>query len=389
MRPLALGITLLGIVVLLCGCQEVLLTLGLLAQRAQFEQALAGTPCAGRPCEPRAWMRIAPSRDYEERGDGQTTLWSISALNARVPGAGCLLHLTLPYVEPYNEDNGTGELFRALRVRRSDLKLAIMSQTGRVHVASFGASTEEATASLDAVGIAWSNVSGQLAVVSPSPSGQDADDFLLRLMDEALNELQSLPFNLVPAERLNGGDLSPVVVSWSSDDLWIAVSVRGETAIGQPLPPPGCVLLPLGDGGAITRPLYSAYFVGPDQLVASEPSAGGTFALGQVYLYRLEQERLVRVSRVFSARCVITSDPLTGVFLTCEPFPPAIGLPIVGFRMPNREPQRIIEPGIELAIVPWNEQTRAVLDAAGLSPDRLTGDPETGYCALPAGLGDE
>lgn len=241
------------------------------------------------------------------------------------------------------------------------LLVAVAAENGDVFVADFGSSTARASASLNALGLAWSNAGDRLAVATRDP---DSGSATLLILDEELVELAR--YDIAPVDS-DAANLPRAAVSWSADDARVAVSGNAG---------PGLSIVSLSDGTQQRGEFFNAYFVGTDKLVASAPGLFGD----SVRVIMLRQDGLQIGKIIDDALRVLASHPPTGVFIaevTVRSFESAN----VGIRTIDVGPavQWVYFNDLVFSLTPLDEAL-PTLEATGYGPDTPPQPDLNGNC---------
>ena len=198
-------------------------------------------------------------------------------------------------------------------MRRTDLRLALAVDSGRLVLAEFGSADALAETPLAAIGVAWSNGGDRLAVVTRADSG---GAYVLHILTSDFTSLATMETALPP----EGEDVPAwrLAVSWNSDDSLIAVSTdvaRDPNAL------PRAVIVDSELVGVVAEPaLANLYFIGQDVLVGIDeapPAYDGS--AGDVVIVELRGGAMAEVDRISGPAWVLGSDAPTGVFASIEP----------------------------------------------------------------------
>jgi hypothetical protein len=199
-------------------------------------------------------------------------------------------------------------------VRAADQRLALVTEAGRLILADFGQTEALAEMHLDAVGVSWNNAGDHLGVAVRSTT---PPHYRLQILTPEFDPLREFEVDL----PLPGPDAIDwrLVVSWNSDDTWIAVSTDAPRA-GEL--EPRAVLLDLQTGRATAAAISSVFFIGRSTFVGiDEPRPAQLSGLAGRGLVEGDMaDGLVReVRRIPGAHWVVASDPRSGVFAALEP----------------------------------------------------------------------
>ncbi len=166
------------------------------------------------------------------------------------------------------------------------LELAIVEQDGDLSIFPLGQAEAAASIDLGAVGVAWSNTGDRLAVVTRDRSQPAEQAHQLLILSPQLEELDRFALDLPVSDRSRDLIHDRFVVSWNGDDTQIAVSTTVACSTGlatdfcdQWRVIPRCNVVRLSDGRTQILPLYDAWFVGTNTLVATPASDAPHIAL--------------------------------------------------------------------------------------------------------------
>ncbi len=236
-------------------------------------------PCSGEACDNTRWviMTLAGSDDLEHARQ-QVAIF--------LPGACGIERVQLPDLSPLNGGD-TQVRLAAWSVRPAgSLELAITDTSGNLAIVGLNGPETAQTKSLGAVGVAWSNAGDRLAVVTRDRSQPAEQAHQLLILSPQLEELDRFALDLPVSDRSRDLIHDRFVVSWNGDDTQIAVSTTVACSTGlatdfcdQWRVIPRCNVVRLSDGRTQILPLYDAWFVGTNTLVATPASDAPHIAL--------------------------------------------------------------------------------------------------------------
>ncbi len=278
------------------GCSA-LFALATVAAVAASEVRLSSTPCRGLPCDRANWMVVGTDGGYGG------LMWP----EAEAFGYEYAFIPRLP-------DGRTTENVISASMRRSDQRLALVTDAGRLILAELGDPEALAIRELGAVGVGWSNAGDRIAVAVQSAG---ATPYVLNMLTSELVPVGEFELDMPPRDDSWTGRL---VISWSADDSLVAVSTDVVRAPDVPL---RAVVFDARAGGVVAEAeLATLFFLGTDTLLGVEsplPWEHSSGDRGEFVVVEIGGSGLQVTRRVRGPQKLLASDPPTGVFATIEP----------------------------------------------------------------------
>lgn len=318
--------------------------------------------CRDQECDQDRWLLVEVYRPTSSSAGGSPTAGG--SVSAWLPGNPAFTTLEfIPRTDPV----------LTASMNPVTLDLATVARSGTLYLSSFASSHSDAQASLNAVGVAWSNAGDRLAVVRCADTARCA----LEVMTPELDTLQTIPLEPTPPpdEMLDQG----VAVSWNTTDTLVVVSAQENAPLIPAQAPwrPGAQIVNLETGAIRTYSFSTVYFIGESSVVATDRDCHPCTVVLDV-----DQEPPVRLRVVRHALMPLASHAPRGTFATYEPQgalrPPLGAVGEVALRTADLGPYVVLASfrGI-LVIVPLCEALPALV-AAGYGPGDIARWEEQG-----------
>ena len=261
----------------------VLLLLVLTATGCQVGLDLATLPCEGSPCDPQRYALAELFLPLRSPVDGEP---NVPVFRARLPCGPVEWPLKAELgalrTSLLEGSDGAGTSDGGLRIRAWSIRPALpmtlamaRELDGELLVATLGQPGLLRPGIMGVRGLAWSNRGDLLAVVTRDETRAAKQPHELLLLSPDLGELARFPLDLPLSDPEQNIVHDRLVVSWSADDVLVAVSTTAVCSMVLAIEPceegvrPRCNIVRRSDGVRRVLAMTDAWFVGDHDLVAT------------------------------------------------------------------------------------------------------------------------